>query len=54
MAAAHRRGLCGTRAEIVLDGGPLTMEWQGGDTHIFMTGPTALVYRGEIDLAGLA
>jgi len=54
MAAAQRRGLCSTKAEVVLDGGPLLVEWQGGVAHIFMTGPTALVYRGEIDLARLA
>jgi diaminopimelate epimerase len=50
MAAAQRRGLCGHTAEVVLDGGSLTIEWAGGDSHIFMTGPSALSFRGEIDL----
>jgi len=54
MAAAQRRGLCGTKAEVLLDGGPLSIEWKGDNAHIFMTGPTALVYRGEIDFAGFA
>lgn len=53
VAAAQRRGLCGTRVEVLLDGGLLTIEWAGGDAHIFMTGPTALSYRGEIDLEAL-
>ncbi len=53
MAAAQRRGLCGTKAEIVLDGGTLTLEWAGGDDPIFMTGPWALSYKGEIDLKAL-
>lgn len=54
VAAAQRRGLCGTRVEVLLDGGALTVEWQGGESHIFMTGPTALSFRGEIDLDSLA
>ena len=54
MVAAQRRGLCGTKAEVELDGGSLVIEWQGGDSHIFMTGPTALVYRGEVDLEALS
>jgi diaminopimelate epimerase len=53
IAAAQRRGACGTKVEIVLDGGALLLEWEGGATSIFMTGPSALSYRGEIDLAAL-
>jgi diaminopimelate epimerase len=50
MVAAHRRGLCADSAEVVLDGGPLTIVWSGDGSHVFMTGPTALAYRGDIDL----
>jgi len=53
IAAAQRRGLCGTKVEIVLDGGALLLEWAGGDAPIFMTGPSALAWRGEIDLGAL-
>jgi len=53
IAAAQRRGLCGTKVEVVLDGGTLLLEWAGGDASIFMTGPSALSWRGEIDLAAL-
>jgi diaminopimelate epimerase len=52
--AAQRRGLCGKKVEVLLDGGPLTIERQGGDSHIVMTGPAALSFRGEIDLGALA
>ncbi len=48
LAAAQRRGLCGTEIEIVLDGGTLTLRRDGGS--IFMKGPSALSYRGEIAL----
>ena len=47
---AHRRGLAHRRAELILDGGTLTIEW-AADNHVQMTGPSALVYQGQIDLA---
>jgi diaminopimelate epimerase len=51
--AAQRRGFCGNKVEVLLDGGTLTIEWQGGDAPVFMTGPSALSFRGEIDLGAL-
>jgi diaminopimelate epimerase len=53
MAAAVRRGLVGAKAQVVLDGGTLLLEWEGGDTPLFMTGSSTLSYRGEIDIAAL-
>ncbi|HWA30864.1 MAG TPA: diaminopimelate epimerase, partial [Rhizomicrobium sp.] len=53
MIAAYRRGLVGHKAEIVLDGGTLTLEWAGEGRPVFMTGPWSLAYRGEVDLAAL-
>jgi len=47
---AHRRGLTGRRAEMLLDGGALTIEWREADGHVLMTGPVATAYRGEIEL----
>lgn len=47
-AAAHRRGLTNEKVEIELDGGVLALELKDG--HVFMTGPTTLAYRGEIEL----
>ena len=42
--AAHRRGLAGRVAEIVMDGGTLRVEWT--DAGVWMTGPTAHVFDG--------
>jgi diaminopimelate epimerase len=53
--AAQRRGLCGKKIEVELDGGSLSIEWAGADgAHVFMTGPTALSYRGEVDLGAFS
>ncbi len=49
VVAAHRRGLVGDQVEVELDGGVLGIELKDG--HVLMTGPTALAYRGEIELA---
>ncbi|EWY40365.1 diaminopimelate epimerase [Skermanella stibiiresistens SB22] len=51
--AAFRRGLVERRAEVVLDGGGLTIEWRE-DGHVLMTGPIALSFTGELsaELAG--
>lgn len=51
--AAARRGLCGRKVEVVLDGGTLEIEWRDDD-RIVMTGPVALSFRGQIDLEALA
>jgi diaminopimelate epimerase len=53
-AAAHRRGLCGTRVDVILDGGTLDIAWPGEGSPIVMSGPATLSFRGEIDLAALA
>ena len=47
---AHRRGLTGRRATLVMDGGELEIEWRA-DGHVLMTGPVATSFTGEIDLA---
>ena len=44
-AAAHRRGLTGRDVEVVLDGGPLRLEWRE-DGHMVMTGPVATSFTG--------
>ncbi len=54
MAAGRRRGVCGSTVEVALDGGALRIGWNGGDSHVFMTGPSAFSFRGEIDLETLA
>ena len=51
--AAHRRGLVGRKVEVVLDGGPLLIEWRD-DNHVVMTGPVAVSFTGRIDPSMLA
>nr|TFG52769.1 MAG: diaminopimelate epimerase [Hyphomicrobiales bacterium] len=53
VVAAHRRGLTGRKVAVELDGGMLDIEWRESDDHILMTGPTALSFEGEVDLAKL-
>jgi len=47
---AVRRGLTGRRAELLLDGGTLTIEWREADGHVLMTGPAETSFSGLIDL----
>ncbi len=48
-AAAVRRGLGERRMEIRLDGGLLDIEWRESDSHLLMTGPAAVSFRGELE-----
>lgn len=43
---AHRKGLTGRAVTIHLDGGALGIDWR--DDGVWMTGPTQLVFRGEL------
>ena len=45
-----RRGLLANLVEIELAGGKLQIEWREGDV-VWMTGPTANVYEGRLDLS---
>ena len=47
LAAAQRRGLVDTEAEIVLDGGSLFIRREEGG-HLLMTGPAEEIFHGEI------
>jgi diaminopimelate epimerase len=44
-----RRGLLGHKVNVELAGGSLQIEWKEGDV-VWMTGPTATVYEGRLDL----
>lgn len=48
MVAAARRGLIGRRAEVVLDGGMLEVEWRE-DGRVLMTGAFATSFTGVLD-----
>jgi diaminopimelate epimerase len=53
LVAAARRGLTGRKAEVVLDGGTLTIEWLR-DGHVLMTGGIAQSFAGTLDPSLLA
>lgn len=46
---AARRGLTGRTAEVIADGGTLTITWRD-DNHVLMTGPVTTSFTGQIDL----
>jgi diaminopimelate epimerase len=46
---AVRLGLAENRAELVLDGGTLMIEWRP-DGHVLMSGPAATSFLGTVDL----
>jgi diaminopimelate epimerase len=50
---AHRRGLTGRRAAVIVDGGVLEIAWRDDD-HVLMTGPVATAYHGTVDLSAYA
>jgi diaminopimelate epimerase len=53
LVAAARRGLTDRTADVLLDGGRLTIDWLDNG-HVRMTGAWAQSFSGEIDLAMLA
>ncbi len=49
--AAARRGLTGRKVRLSMDGGEIAIEWR--DDGVWMTGPTAHVFSGELTPAFL-
>lgn len=49
-AAMILLGHTGRKVEVALKGGNLLIEWDEKTNHLFMTGPAAEVFHGEIDL----
>lgn len=48
LVAAARRGIAERKAELLLDGGALAIEWRP-DGHVIMTGPVATSFSGTLD-----
>ncbi|MBQ8046751.1 MAG: diaminopimelate epimerase [Prevotella sp.] len=49
--AATKLGLvAGRTADIVCDGGTLSVEWRASDGHVYMSGPAAFVFEGEVEV----
>ena len=53
VVAATRRGLVKRKAQVIVDGGTLAVEWLRDD-HVLMTGAIALAFKGELDPSLLA
>jgi len=49
MAVGRIQGRLGPRAQLLLRGGELLIEWAGGDAPVFMTGPAEFVFSGELE-----
>lgn len=47
--AAIQTGRCERHTKIVMDGGPLDIDWNEQDGHIYMTGPAEFVFEGEVE-----
>lgn len=45
---AHRRGLVGRQAGVVMDGGVLEITWRESDGHVLMRGPAVTAFAGQI------
>ena len=49
LVAAVLNGLCDGRAVLVLNGGPLTVEWDPVTNHVYQEGPAEFVFDGEYE-----
>ena len=50
--AAFLTGRASRKSNIVMDGGTLQIEYSEADDHVYMTGPAAFAFEGEIPLPG--
>ncbi len=50
VAAGRRSGWFEDEVEVLLAGGSLQISWHGENSVLWMTGPAAVAYRGEIDI----
>lgn len=48
--AAFLTGRASRQSHIVMDGGTLQIEYSESDDHVYMTGPAAFVFEGEIEV----
>ncbi|WP_321331578.1 diaminopimelate epimerase [uncultured Bacteroides sp.] len=50
VAAIKNKKIKGRKADIIMDGGTLTIEWDEKSEHVFMTGTATKVFEGEIEI----
>jgi len=48
--AAAKLGVSDRHSIIIMDGGELDITWSKNDSHVYMTGPAAFAFEGEIEL----
>lgn len=48
--AAAMTGRAGRKSDIHMDGGTVSIDWNETDGHVYMTGPAAFAFDGEIEL----
>ena len=49
VAVGHQQGLLGTDVEVHVPGGRLGVHWDGGEAPIWLTGPAAVAFTGQVD-----
>lgn len=49
LVAAAFNGLCSRQAKVVLKGGPLEIEWDESNGHVYMEGPAEVAFVGEFE-----
>ncbi|MBH68020.1 MAG: diaminopimelate epimerase [Rhodospirillaceae bacterium] len=49
LVAAVRKQFVSSKADVILDGGTLSVEWTK-DNRVLMTGPTSMSYRGQFEV----
>ena len=50
VVAGIRLGRLDRRVDVQTHGGLLTIEWDGGDGPVLMTGPATTVFEGEVEI----
>jgi diaminopimelate epimerase len=50
VVVGHLWGKLDDVVTVTLPGGDLTIEWQGGNEPVFLTGPASFVFEGEIEV----
>jgi len=50
LVASVLNGFSGRKAQVILPGGDLSIEWNDEDNHVYMTGPAIKVFDGEIEI----
>ena len=50
VVSARLRGLVDNPVKVNLPGGSLSIEWQGEDHPVMMTGPATTVFEGQIQI----